>query len=58
MMEHMAKQFSLSGLLGLSQHYLISTPFYGLNFTAKAQRSGATVLSDVQFFTNSFLKAA
>ena len=56
MIEHMAKQFSLSSLFGFSQHYLISTPFYGLNFTAKEQRNGATILSDVQFFNNSFLK--
>lgn len=56
MIYHMAKQFSLSGLFGLRQHYLISTPFYGLNFTAKNQRNGAIVLSDIQFFANSFLK--
>ena len=53
----MAKQFSLSGLLGLSRHYLITTPFYGLNFTAKNQRNGSITISDVQFFANSFLKA-
>lgn len=52
----MAKQFSLSGLFGFSRHYLISTPFYGLNFTSKKQRNGAIVLSDVQYFTNSFLR--
>lgn len=52
----MAKQFSLSGLFGFSQHYLISTPFYGLNFTAKNQRNGGVVLLDVQYFANSFLK--
>lgn len=56
MMEHMAKQFSLLGLFGFSRHYLISTPFYGLNFTAKRQKNGATILSDIQFFANSFLK--
>ena len=44
------------GLLGVSQHYLISTPFYGLNFTAKRQKNGATILSDVQYFANSFLR--
>ena len=52
----MARQFSLSGLLGFSQHYVISTPFYGLNFTAKKQKNGATILSDIQFFNNSFLR--
>ena len=56
MMDYMARQFSLSGLFGFSRHYLISTPFYGLNFTAKNQRNGAVVLSDVQYFANSFLK--
>lgn len=52
----MAKQFSLWSLFGFSRHYLISTPFYGLNFTARTQKNGATILSDIQFFVNSFLK--
>ncbi len=52
----MAKHFSLMGLFGFSQHYLISTPFYGLNFTTKMQRDGAILLSDVLFSLNSFLK--
>ena len=52
----MAKQFSLLKLFGFSRHYLISTPFYGLNFTAKQQKNGATILSNIQFFANSFLK--
>ena len=52
----MVKQSSLWDLFGFKRHYLISTPFYGLNFTAKRQKNGATILSDVQFFPNTFLK--
>ena len=52
----MVKQINLSKIFRFRQHYLISTPFYGLNFTAKQQKNGATILSDVQFFANGFLK--
>lgn len=56
MIDSVMKRINLSCFFGFSRHYLISTPFYSLNFTAKKQKKGATLLSNIQFFTHGFLQ--